>query len=146
MTNPLCDGSGCRALQIRAFIWAYRIPQAPTGLEVVGEVEGPSACLEFPDSWQITVSEVDALGNVVRSDTITSTLDDEVYLAIVNLDWRQGGDWFLATTYNFSPGSAQGWSLDLTENPDPEASLPFTAQLTTATRCSPTAAFLEDEQ
>ena len=134
--NPLCDGTGCKAIQIRAFVWEYKIPQGGgIGLEVVGDVAGPTACLQFPEAWQITVSEVDSHGNPIHSDTITSTLDDEVFLTV--LDWEPGGDLLLAKTGDFAPGSSQGWHLALSENPNPPPPTPFTAQLTTAPRCSP---------
>ena len=135
VANPLCDGVGCKTIQIRAFVWEYKIPQGGgIGLEVVGEVAGPSACLQFPEFWEIRVSEVDAQGNIVQSDTITSTLDDEVFLSV--LDWEPGGDLVLARTDNFVPGSSQGWNLVLSGNPSPGATR-FTALLTTAPRCSP---------
>lgn len=133
VTNPACDGSGCRSIQIRAFVWAYEIPQNPIGLEVLGDVPGQTACLEFPDAWEIVVSEVDPLGTPIRSDTIRSSLDEEIYLTA--LDWGSDDQWLLTMTESFTPASASGWSLDLLRDPDPDP-LPFTARLSRGSRCS----------
>lgn len=135
IVNPLCDGTGCKALQIRAFIWEYlqMIPQSPFGAEAVGEVAGPSACLSFPEGWEITVTERDSQGDPVHIDTITSSLGDEIFLTVLD---RESAYWLLGMTETFIPNSSPGWNLALTENADPHAP-PFSAQLTTAPRCTP---------
>ena len=132
--NPLCAGTACRPIQIRVFVWKYEIPQGGyIGIEVLGEVAEPTACLEFPEGWDITVNEVDSGGNIISSHTKTATLDDEVFLTI--LDWDSSMTLVLARTNTFIPSSSGGWHLRLQENADPHAS-PYSAQLTTAPRCS----------
>ena len=133
IVNPLCDGTGCRALQIRAFIWEYRIPQSPFGAEAVGEVTGPSACLSFPEGWEIIVRGVDSQGNIVQADTITSSLGDEIFLTVLD---PESAYWLVGRTETFVPNSSPGWNLALTENAEPNAP-PFSAQLTKVPRCTP---------
>ena len=132
IVNPLCDSTGCRELHIRAFIWEYRIPQSPFGAEAVGEVTGPSACLSFPEGWEIIVRGIDSQGNVVHADTITSSLGDEIFLTALDLE---SPGWLVGSTETFIPNSSPGWNLAFTENADPYP--PFLAQLTKVPRCTP---------
>jgi len=133
ITNPLCDGTGCRVLHIRAFVWEYlqHLPQSPFGAEPVGEVAGPSACLSFPEGWEIVVRQLDSLGNPVRTDTITSSLEDPIYLNVLS----EFSPYFFGRTETFTPNSSPGWHLTLTENANPPP--PFSAQLTKVPRCTP---------
>ena len=133
ITNPLCDGTGCRVLQISAFIWEYtkHLPQSPFGAELVGEVVGPSACLSFPEGWEIVVRQLDSLGNPVRIDTITSSLGDPIYLNVLS----EFSPYFFGRTETFTPNSSPGWNLTLTENANPPP--PFSAQLTKVPICTP---------
>ena len=134
LTNPLCDGTGCKTLQISAFIWEYLkyLPQSPFGVEMVGEVVGPSACLSFPEGWEIVVRQLDSQGNVVHADTITASLGDEIFLNVLSLEYA---GWLIGRTETFIPNASPGWNLALTENTDPNAP-PFSAQLTKAPRCT----------
>ena len=133
VANPLCDGVGCKTIHLRAFVWEYRIPQNPKGAEAVGTIAGPTTCLVFPDAWQIVVTEVTNGGQVVRADTLTSTLDDEITLMLVD------GHALVAATDRFAPGAELGWSLAFSANPDPQAAIPYSAQLNPAPRCTPDA-------
>ena len=134
VTNPLCEGTDCRSIQIRAFIWAYAIPQGPFGAELVGEVSGPTACLEFPEIWEIVVRHVDSQGNVLSADTLTSDLDDQIFLTALDPESRD--EVFLGMTESFVPGSEKGWSLNLVRDPA-GAYPPFRGELTSGPRCSP---------
>ncbi len=129
--NPLCDASGCRSLQIRAFIWKFTVPQPPTGLKVVGVVTGPSACLSFPPSWALVVTGVPSAGAAVKSDTLTWTPDDAVFLAAVDsADFE-----LLSTTETFVPGEAKGWDLTFSGATAP-GSLPLQAHLSPSEGCT----------
>jgi hypothetical protein len=87
VTNPLCDRAGhCRTLQIRAFVWAFTIPQRTDGIKVLGEVEGPTACLTFPAVWQVIVKGVDSTGAVTDSTTYTWSPGDPDGVFLTGVD------------------------------------------------------------
>ncbi len=97
----------------------------------MGEITGPTACLAFPERWQIVVTEVSNEGEFVRADTLTSTLADEITLTLSD------DHVLVAATERFAPGAELGWSLAFSADPDPQATIPYVAQLTPAPRCTP---------
>ncbi len=131
VANPLCDDTGCKTIELRAFVWEYHIPQNPNGAEPVGAITGPTTCIEFPEGWQIVVTEVTNGGDFVRADTLTSTLDDDITLMLVD------NHALVAATDRFAPGTELGWSLAFSANPNPQAGVPYVARLTPAPRCTP---------
>jgi len=137
VTNPLCDSLGCRPVQLRAFVWAFQIPQLPWGIKPIEEIHGPTFCLVFPPTWQLVVSEEDpSSGAVVKSDTLIWTPDDPIYL---NLKALGTSEW-LSATETFVPSEAEGWELTFSTEPserDPYLGLPFSAHLSPGERCRP---------
>ncbi len=134
--NPLCDSLGCRPLQLRAFVWAFQVPQPPWGLKAIDEIHGPTFCLSFPPTWQLVVSEEDPSGAIVKSDTTIWTPDDPIYLTIKDLETH---DW-LSATETFVPSEAPGWELMFSPGPSqgpPFSGLPFSAHLSPGERCPP---------
>lgn len=138
VTNPLCDTSECRPIEIRAYIYwrdVYPPGQPPWGLRVLDVVPGPTACLSFPPSWELVGREVDSTGVVVDSIITTWTPDDGLYLTA--LDPAHFLTWYGATE-TFTPGEAEGW--DLSFSPDPtyfySALLPYSAHLSPGEKCT----------
>lgn len=120
VTNPLCDAAGqCRTLQIRAFVWAFTIPQRPDGIKVLGEVAGPTACLAFPAVWELTVigyDGQDATAPVTDSTTYTWLPNHPDGIFVTGVDWPAfQGDTLaqlqIGATETFVPADAPGWTL-----------------------------------
>jgi len=132
MMNPTCDGSGCRAIQVRAFVWDFTVPQSPTGFKVIDVVDEPMACISFPPMWELTVSEDDSSGQVVHVDTLTWTPDGAVYVTVLDLETL---DW-LAATETFVPGAEEGWELAFSPGPAP-GGLPYISHLSSSKKCNP---------
>lgn len=132
--NPLCDSVGCQTVYIRAFVWAFPIPQGQyRGAKALGEIDGPTGCLQFPHTWTITVREVDSLGAPVGTDSTvfswTPNHPDGIYLI------ARTSESFVGATQTFVPAHASGWNLTFSKNPGGE--VPFTANLTAGQPCEP---------
>jgi len=133
VTNPLCDSLGCRPVVLRAFVWAFKIPQRADGAKKLAEIHGTGTCVLFPPFWRLVVSEVDLAGKVVKSDTTFWTPDDDdgIFLTIT----AAGGP-LLASTGTFVPGEASGWELTFSQGSSQDP-LPFSAHLSPGERCTP---------
>jgi hypothetical protein len=141
VTNPLCDTAGqCRTLQIRAFVWAFTIPQRPDGLKVLGEVEGQTGCLTFPAMWEVIVREVDSTGAVIDSLTYTWSPDHPDGVFLTGVDWPAFEDDTLAqllmwATESFVPADAPGWNVTVSQ--PGRGGLPYTAHVEASDACVP---------
>lgn len=144
--NPLCEDTACTAIQVRAFVWAFPIPQSPLGSKSLGRVDGAGGCLEFPPAWTATVREVDSAGVPTGEDstvyTWTPDHPDGVYLTAVQpSDWATAGGpsvgYVVGITETFVPGDADGWELRFSRNPDTTAVYPFLGRLISAPPCTP---------
>jgi hypothetical protein len=144
VTNPLCDTAGeCRTLQIRAFVWAFPIPQPPWGLKVLGEIEGPTACLTFPAVWEVTVigyEGSDTTAAVTDSTTCTWSPDEPDGVFLIGTDWPAfPGDTLarleIGVTESFVPADAPGWTLTFTL--PGYGGYPYTANLEASDACVP---------
>jgi hypothetical protein len=141
VTNPLCDTAGqCRTLQIRAFVWAFRVPQPPWGLKVLAEVEGSTACLTFPGVWELVVKGVDSTGAVTDSTTTTWTPDNSDGIFLSGMDWPAfDGDTLaqlqIGATETFVPADAPGWTLTFSR--PGRGGFPYTANLEASDACVP---------
>jgi len=132
VTNPWCDSLGCRPLQLRAFVWAFTVPQPAIGLRAIQEIHAETTCVVFPPSWQLVVSEEDSTGKIVRSDTALWTPDDPIYLTILDLETRE----WLAATETFVPAEAPGWGLTISPRASQERP-PYSARVSPSKRCKP---------
>ncbi len=134
VANPTCDTSACQTIYIRAFVWAFTIPQNPIGIKLVGQVDGPTACFQFPATWTVTIQEVDSDGvRVGEPYTYTWTPDDPDGIFLTALPSVAGFP--LAATETFVPADASGWNLTFSK--DPVGGFPFTAHLAPAAACEP---------
>lgn len=146
VTNPLCEDMACPAIQVRAFVWAFLIPQNPYGSKSVGRVDGAAGCLQFPASWTASVREVDSLGEPTSRDSTvyrwTPDHPDGIYLVAVQpSDWATPGappvSYAVGITPTFVPGDAKGWELRFSQNPDTTSIFPFLAILVPSDPCKP---------
>jgi hypothetical protein len=141
VTNPLCDTAGqCRTIQIRAFVWAFTIPQPTFGLKVLGEVEGPVACLTFPALWEVVVRGADSTGTITDSTTYTWTPDDPDGIFLNAMDWPAfRGDTLaqiqIGATESFVPAEAAGWTMTFSR--PGRWGFPYTANLEASDACVP---------
>jgi len=144
VTNPLCDSTGrCRTLQIRAFVWGFTIPQRPDGIKVLGEVDGPTACLGFPAAWEVTVvgyDGSDSTAAVTDSTTYTWSPDDPDGIFLTGVDWpATEGDTLaqfgIGATETFVPADAPGWALTFSR--PGRGGFPYTATLEASDACVP---------
>ncbi len=129
VTNDACNTSGCRTLEVRAFVWKFTIPQEPYGLEVVGEVHNDSTCLRFPAAWKLSI----------KGDTDTTSITwtpadtTPVYLfavdsAVFHSSWTKAEEDSAAQrlwpydgsitggvghTTNFVVGMSKGWHIQV---------------------------------
>jgi hypothetical protein len=144
ITNPLCDAVGqCRTLQIRAFVWAFPIPQRPDGIKVLGEVEGPAACLTVPAVWELTVigyDGPDSTAPVTDSTTYTWSPDHPGGIFLTGVDWPAfQGDTLarfqIGATRTFVPADSPGWTLTFVR--PGRGGMPYTASLEASDACVP---------
>jgi len=146
VTNAVCELGPCRTLVIHAFIWAWHIPQPPTGIRILGYVRGPTTCLQFPPEWTIEAGAVGHLqqlkwtpsdpagifllawDSAFTSGTATPAQIDSEAQQLWHYD---GGGGSLGITPTFVPGNAPGWSITFpltSQSGAPEAALtPATA-------------------
>ncbi len=85
VTNNTCGVNGCRTLEVRAFVWKFRVPQEPYGLEVVGEVHADSVCLQLP-SWTLSIEGKDSTGHTTDSTSVTWTPADTIPIYLFAVD------------------------------------------------------------
>lgn len=129
VTNDACDVSGCRTLELRAFVWKFAIPQEPYGLEVVGEVHNDSTCLRFPSAWRVSIDG----GTDTTSITWTPADTTPIYLfavdsAVFHSSWTTAEEDSAAQhlwpydgsitggvghTANFVVGTSEGWHIEV---------------------------------
>lgn len=114
--NPLCDSLGCKTLYIRAFVWAFPIPQIPDlGAKALGEIQGPQGCLRFPATWTQKVRSVDSLGVPLGDSVVfswTPSHPDGIYL----IGRSEAG--LRSATQTFVPADAPGWNLTFSKDQD----------------------------
>ncbi len=110
MNNPTCAAGACRTLEVRAFVWAFQVPQPPWGWRVLGEMPGGTACLAFPASWTFRV--------IGPADTTIFTWTPNsasgIYVVVVDSALFHAGtvepsSTILGLTRTFVPGTASGW-------------------------------------
>ena len=136
VSNPLCDSGSCERLYIRARIWAWPIPQGVyRGAKALGEIDGPSGCLQFPAIWTLTLTEVDSAGAVFQQDTLSWTPSDPQGIYLVTRAESIPGEKALALTPTFVPAGASGWELTFTNTGG--GFLGYTAHLAPAPQCEP---------
>jgi hypothetical protein len=127
ISNDTCEPGPCRSLYIRAFIWDFKVPQPPTGLEILGYMHGSYGCLSFPSKWTL---ELDGPSDTTEL-TWTPTSPAGIYLIFedsafifgpnsqAQIDSATNGIWpydaafpgSVAFSPTFVPGSARGWSI-----------------------------------
>jgi hypothetical protein len=152
VTNATCDAGRCAVLEIRAFVWAFHVPQTPNGLRILGEAPPGRTCFAFPASWPLRIIGPDTTGQV-DTTTITWTPDDEegIYLiAVDSLVYHGGGSpgqvdsanqalppfdgvgaASVGETPTFVPADADGWAVSFPSAP------PFGASLSKDEPCEP---------
>ncbi|MFH1764390.1 MAG: hypothetical protein ABIF09_09375, partial [Gemmatimonadota bacterium] len=86
-------------MQIRAFVWAFQVPQPAFGLKAIAAIDGPSLCIEFPPKWELTVTGPDEEG-VEQTNVTVWTPNDPIYITAVD---RNDTFVFLGATESFSP-------------------------------------------
>jgi hypothetical protein len=146
VTNASCAQGGCRTLEVRAFVWVFRIPQLPTGSMVVGYVPPGQKCLVFPTSLTSTIRGVDSLGRTTDSSSTIWTPNDVagVYLSAVDsalfhvtqLTQAQAdslnqtifpfdgyGRASVGSSVTFVPGQHPGWAVSFPNSPIRSASI-----------------------
>jgi hypothetical protein len=141
--NASCEAGRCTTLEIRAYIWKFKIPYPPQGEEVLGEARPGNTCFSFPPSWSIRL-----IGDTVVNDTTSGQVDtvtvtwtpaDTIPIYLIALDSAyfhlqldsaqydsmvQGIPYFDALTKgsvgetpNFAPGASPGWSVTFPSAP-----------------------------
>jgi len=150
ITNAVCAVGPCRTLLIKAFVWAFEVPQPPSGFEIVGFVRGPATCLTFPAKWTLKVGTP---GGVPTTLTWTPTSPSGIFLTAIDsvigfgggttaqLDSANAGLWPYAgpggsvgISPTFVPGNAAGWSISFpatTPSGAPTPALTATSACTT---------------
>jgi hypothetical protein len=129
VVNAMCDAGHCATLEIRAFVWKFKVPQPPHGREMLADIPPGETCITFPRSWSLTIIGPDTTG---RMDTTTTTWTpaDPIYLVAAdsavfysgrsNLPWdsSKGPSPYdglfpgtVGETPNFTPGDAGGWTV-----------------------------------
>lgn len=124
VTNAICAVGPCRTLAITASISSWDVPQPLGGLEILGYVHGPAACLQFPAKWTL---EVGPQGGPFQQLTWTPTnpsglvlwaWDSALTATNAQYDSISAGLWPYigpagseGSTPNFVPGTAPGWSV-----------------------------------
>jgi hypothetical protein len=101
-------------------------------LKVITEIQGETACVLFPTSWELVVSEIDQSGNPVKSDTMVWTPEGAIYLTIEDIEAGR----FLSASETFVPAEASGWQLTF-DSAAAQGPLPFSAHLSPGQRCEP---------
>lgn len=128
--NPLCDSLGCKTLHIRAYVWAFPLPQGSArGAKALGQIDGPTDCLRFPPTWTATLRSVDSLGVPLGDSVVfswTPSHPDGIYL--IGLSEAVP---LVGATQTFVPADAPGWNLTFSKNQDSV----FTAHLRPAQPC-----------
>ncbi|HET9984914.1 MAG TPA: hypothetical protein VFQ38_15050 [Longimicrobiales bacterium] len=132
--NPTCTAAGCRTLEIRAFVWAFRVPQPPWGYEVIGEMHGRTACFTFPASWTFRVIGLRDTTADAPADTttLTWTPDSASGISVVAIDsamfhGKEGlEETIRGRTETFVPARAQGWNTTLSGGLDSTAAVAAT--------------------
>lgn len=85
VTNASCDAGRCMTLEVRAFVWAFLIPQPPIGLRILAEVPPGQTCLALPATMSVTVIGANNTGKV---DTVVTTWQQSdpggIYLVAVD--------------------------------------------------------------
>lgn len=125
VTNALCAVAPCRTLEIRAFVWAFQIPQPPVGIKVLGYARGPTTCLEFPPQWTFGGGSSDGGTTwtpnnpagiyLVAQDSafvLTQPTQAQIDSSVQGL-WPYDGELpgSLGTSPTFVPGTAPGWTI-----------------------------------
>jgi hypothetical protein len=129
VANATCLAGPCKTLEIRAFVWAFPVPQAVWGLEIVGEVHGATACLHFPASWTLRVETAGSTDTTFYKWTPSDTTG--IYLFALDSALTYSGGtaaqrdsssqalWpydgvalgSVGHTATFVPGQSGGWSV-----------------------------------
>ncbi len=108
--NATCDPGPCVTFQVRGWEDVFVVPgQPPAGFIHLGQVNSASACLLFPSSVPFTLTEVDSLGRVVRTDTIFWTPKNSIGLTAAT-----GGGFdppFAVADSAIVPANAPGWRV-----------------------------------
>ena len=152
VTNGTCVGGVCRTLEIRAFVWAFPVPQLPPGLEVVAEVHTATACVTFPAQWRFYVTTVGSTDTTFYTWT-PSNNSGIILFAVDSALFTTGGTaaqrdsssralWpydgaglgSVGHTATFIPGSAAGWSVTF---PSTSQSGPAAPGLAPTVACTP---------
>jgi hypothetical protein len=128
VTNATCETGPCRTMTITAFIWAWDIPQPPTGIRLIGIVHGATTCFQFPKQLSIWVVTVGVDSTLL---TWTPSNSKGIYMVAFDsllgsgggtaaqIDSEEEGLWpydglapgMLGYTPTFVPGNAAGWSV-----------------------------------
>lgn len=142
--------SGDSAIVLTAFISAWPIPQALGGMETVGYVTGPTACLQFPAKWTIQSGAVSdpqtltwtpenpqgvymfAFDSTLAVGRGTAAQDDSSAQGLWPFDGDDLGG--VGQTPTFVPGSASGWSVTFPSRSQDGVSAPG---LAAAAPCTP---------
>jgi hypothetical protein len=154
VTNATCGAGTCRTLEIRAFVNAFKVPgQPPDGFEVVGYAHDNSACLIFPSRWRLAVIADGTTDTAWATWTPSNTSGIELYAVDSTLlagggnravrDSAQQALWpfvgglpgIIASTSEFVPGTAPGWSVTFPARSASGTAEPGLAATTTA--CAP---------
>lgn len=139
VTNATCEAGRCATLEVRAYIWKFKIPYPPWGEEVLGEAPPGQTCLRFPPSWTARI-----IGDTIVNDTasghldtvvVTWTPDDTVPIYLIAVDsvvfhsrddtaQVRGVSYFdglvpasVGETPNFAPGASPGWKVTFPSAP-----------------------------
>ena len=142
VTNASCQAGRCTTLEIRAFVWKFRIPFDYFGEELLGWVRPGNTCFHFPPSWTYRL-----IGDTIVNDTtghvdtinVTWTPADTVPIYVIALDsayfhslldsaqsdsLARGIPYFddltkgsVGETPNFAPGASAGWSVTFPSAP-----------------------------
>lgn len=152
VTNGTCASGVCRTLEIRAFVWAFPVPQVPPGLEVVGRVRTATACLTFPAQWRFFVTTVGSTDTVFYTWTPSNSsgimlfaVDSALFYTggtVAQRDSSRQALWpydgtglgSVGHTATFVPGSAAGWTVTF---PSTSQSGPAAPGLTPTSACVP---------
>jgi hypothetical protein len=132
--NLLCDSMGCQAMYIRAYVWAFPVPQGTMrGAMPLGRVDGPTGCIRFPPEWTLTVQEVDSLGMPTGpSTTFEWTPDHPEGIYLIALSEHLEPTHVVGTTRTFVPAAESGWTVTFSSEPDS-----ITGDLSPAEPCEP---------
>lgn len=109
VANATCSPGPCKTFAVRGWESVFVVPgQPPAGFLHIGDVNSPSACLQFPDSVLFTATEVDGAGHPLHTDGVYWTPRNSVELSALEPGAFEP---FAFADSAIVPASSPGWRI-----------------------------------